>query len=293
MGHYNRFSLNSRTIQPKADKMKKLLPLIIGTSFAISSASAGIFTLYTDQSSESLADKIQENGTDTFARTVDGTGTIGAGDALRVADLSAAGKPEYSWVSSSFGGDITGVFRFDVDAQNLTETAVNDYDINLRMSDSAVDNLGSKGNQLISISFEETNSVKLDGSTISGSDTSSAQSYSFLINVDPVNAFQYTFGDQVNATLPADTTLAFINGVLVGDKANPSAATGFDNTLGVHRLGFIGESDAKFGMDYHFDNIVLSTGADAGVVPEPATISLLFGALAIGVVVIRRRPFVR
>lgn len=268
--------------------MKKLLILMIATSVALSSASGNIFTLYTDSSSESLADKIETNGTDIFAETVDGSGTIGDGDALRMADLSTTDKPEFSWVSSAFGGPITGAFRIDVDAQNLITPDGGDYDINLRMSDSVADDLGSKSNQLISISFEESNSIKLDGSTIPGSDTSSAKSYSFLINVDPVNSYTYSFGDQVNATLPADTTLAFIDGVYVDQEDNPSDATGFDNSLGVHRLGFVGEADGKDGMDYHFDNVVLSTGADA-LVPEPATISLLFGALAIGLVAYRRR----
>lgn len=270
--------------------MKKRLTLIIASSIALATAEAGVFSLYTDAFSEAGADRIEHNGTDIFATTVDGSGTIGSGDALRVADLSTTDKPQIEWVSTSFGGDITGAFRLDVDARNLiTAVSGNDYDINLRMSDSNQDSLGSKGDQLISISFEETNKVKLDGSTISGSDTSSAQSYSFLINVDPVNSFLYTFGDQTNATLPADTTLAFINGVLVDSKENPSDATGFDNSLGVHRIGFTGESHSKSGMDYVFDNIVLSTGADAGIVPEPSTYALLFGALAIGLAVVRRR----
>ncbi|NBD38195.1 MAG: PEP-CTERM sorting domain-containing protein [Verrucomicrobia bacterium] len=261
--------------------MKKLLILMIGTSVAVTSASASIYTLYTDSTSEVLADKIETDGTNIFAETVDGSGTIGDGDALRMADLSDTDKPEFSWVSSQFGGPITGWFRIDVDAQNMITPDGGDFDINLRMSDSVADDLGSKSDQLISISFEESNSVRLDGSTISGSDTSSAQSYSFLINVDPVNSYTYSFGDQVDATLPADTTLAFIDGVLADQKANPDA-TGFDNSLGVHRIGFIGESDSKDGMDYHFDNVILT-------IPEPATISLLFGALAIGWVAFRRR----
>ncbi len=93
------------------------------------------------------------------------------------------------------------------------------------------------------------------------------------------------------ATLPADNIATFVNGVLVDTRINSVDGTGFDHLLGVNKVGFIGESDSKFSpsTDYLFDNVILSTGADAGIVPEPSTYALLVGALALLFVARRRR----
>lgn len=257
--------------------MKKINTLIICSSFVAANANAAVFTLYADAADEAGLATQSENGTDTFASTASGV--------LRVADLSTTAKPEASWTSGSFGGDINTAFLLTLDAINNATVIGGSVDINLRMSNPGV-SLGSKSNQLTTISFEQSDSIKVDGST--AHNTAALTSYGFLINVDPTSSLQYTYGDQTNATLAADTTITFVNGVLTHTKLNPSGGTGFDNSLGVNRIGFVGESNSKTGVDYSFDNVVLSTEADAGilVVPEPSSALL---SLLGGMIVLRRR----
>jgi hypothetical protein len=267
--------------------MKKTITLFACAAFVATSASADIFSLYTDASSEAgFNERFESDDTTYIADTIDGSGIFGDGDALRMADLTDLDKPEVVWNSAAFGGsDITDAFRLDLDAFN-NAVGAGSVDINLRFSDSG-DSIGSKANQLNTISFEETSKLKINGSTVHT--FTGATSVSFFVNVSETNPVQYTFGDQINTTLPVDSIATFVNGVLVDTRGNSVDGTGFDNTSGVNKLGFIGESDSKFPVDYSFDNVVLYLGADAGIVPEPATISLVLGALALAFAAYRRR----
>ncbi|MGJ8696377.1 MAG: PEP-CTERM sorting domain-containing protein [Verrucomicrobiaceae bacterium] len=260
--------------------MKKLTT----TSLAILLAPAvhgAIYSLYTDASSEAgFNERHETDGTTFIADTVVGSGAFGTGDALRIADLSGTDKPEVVWNSSVFGGaDITSAFRLDLDVMNNIAPTGGSVDINLRFADSG-DSIGSSGNQLNTISFEESSAIKVNGST--KHTLLGPTAVSFLINVDILNSLQYTFGDQTNTTLPAGSIATFIDGVLVSTDANNNGA-GFDPSTGVNKIGFTGESDAKLGADFLFDNIVLSTGSDAGIlaVPEPSSAVLLLGALGL------------
>lgn len=251
------------------------------------SAQAASYTLYTDSSSEAnFNERHQTDGATYIANTIDGTNVFGDGDALRIADLTTTDKPEVVWNQDAFGGaDITSAFRLDLDAFNNISPTTGSVDINLRFADSG-DSIGSSSNQLNTISFEESSRVKVNGST--KHTLTGAESISFLINIDVTNSLQYTFGDQTNTTLPADSIATFINGSLVSTDGNSNGA-GFDSSSGLNKVGFTGESDSKTGADYLFDNIYLHTGADAGIlaVPEPSSSILLLGAL--GLAARRRR----
>lgn len=247
---------------------------LVGLSLTVNAQS---YVLYSDAANEAgFNERHETDGSTYIADTVVGSGAFGTGDALRIADLSASDKPEVVWNSAAFGGsDITTAFRVDLDALNNTPGNTGSVDINMRFSDSG-DSIGSSGNQLNTISFEESGNLKVNGSIVHT--FSGATAVSFLTNVDTVNSITYTAWDQTSATLAADSIATFINGVLVDTRMNNINGTGFDNLSGVNKFGFTGESDSKLNADYLFDNITLRTGVDAGIitsVPEPSSLAIL------------------
>ncbi len=253
---------------------------LVGLAYLASPGQAGVVSLYQDASDEAGFNNRHEfDGTTYIANTVIGSNAFGTGDALRIADLSAVDKPEVVWDSNVFGGDVTTAFRLDLDALLNAPATTGSVDINLRFADSG-DSIGSSGNQLNTISFEESGRLKINGSTVHT--FTGPTSVSFLTNVDDVNSITYTAFDQIGATLAADSIATFVNGVLVDTRGNNVNGTGFDNSLGVNKLGFTGESDSKLNADYLFDNITFLTGADAGIVtavPEPSSAALILSGL--------------
>lgn len=255
-------------------KSAAVFAAVVGLSL---SANAQSYVLYNDAADEAgFNERHETDGSTYIADTIIGSGAFGTGDALRIADLSDSDKPEVVWNSAAFGGsDITTAFRVDLDALNNTPGNTGSVDINMRFSDSG-DSIGSSGNQLNTISFEESGRLKINGSTVHT--FSGATSVSFLTNVDTVNPIIYTAWDQTSATLAADSIATFVNGVLVDTRMNNNGA-GFDPLSGVNKFGFTGESDSKLNADYLFDNITLLTGSDAGIVtaaiPEPSSLAIL------------------
>lgn len=104
----------------------------------------------------------------------------------------------------------------------------------------------------------------------------------------PVGAGQLTLAPQTwalfvdNALIATD--LAGLNGTSTGDGTylyNPAS--------GVSDIWWLtGGASSETGTDFQFDNIIIRTGADIGVVPEPSAVALALSSLVMALVFFRR-----
>lgn len=266
--------------------MKNLL-LLAGLLSAVQLAHGQVTNLFSSAGDlVGIDNRLESDGSTYVVASADGNAFFGNQDALRIADLTATDKPEAVWNAPA----ITAGFRLDMRAANNAFVDGSPVDINLRFADSA-DTVTSSANVMTTISFEADSKLKIEGSTVFTFTPGVAAAISLVFNVSTTDVLNFTLNEAAHA-LAASNIMTFVDGVLVDTRAMV-AGDNFDPTSGVAKIGFVGESDSKLGVDYLFDDITLFVGDDISVpisaVPEPSSFALVFGIAALGFASRRRR----
>lgn len=220
------------------------------------------------------------------------------GGAMRIRDRTDQAAPSIEWELSSAvsaaafsfdfnafeAGGTDGTLRFGIGQKtgstpNQLNTGDNMIAFAIINPDSLVYRQAGSGSNVSSSSFTQDTNLTLD----------------IFVNDFDSQAVNYTRPDNGQTdVLGANTVAYWFNGLLVGlvDFSDGTVGDGSGNTanLGssegnIGRFGFNGLT-SNAGIVSHYDNISVSSLA---AVPEPSTYALLFGALALGFAVVRRR----
>jgi len=213
------------------------------------------------------------------------------GSALRIRDKDSNNGPSIEWELNTSISAAAISFDYHIISTSATVApivfgigqATGSTSTSLSSSSSrlATVNLNNEGGALFQA--QGTASNPANGSFTLGA----VGSINVFINDFDSQSVNYTApGDTSTSSLAANTVVFYLDGALAGSKSFSDGTLG-SNDLGttvgnIGRFGFNGFSSNE-GIVAHFDNLNVSA------IPEPGTYALLFGALALGFAVIRRR----
>ena len=278
--------------------------------FALTSAAAqaDVFEIFTEEIDE----------VDVFNATVDlGDGEnpygvqvvaaadspFGDGNALQMIDLYDGDKPE---LQGELAAPLLEPFR--IDFQSFDQSPADSSSaIRFRMANSG-NSISSESRSAFSLSWQADGALtaKYQGNADENASDVDTKKSAILEGVHDValianggitDAWTYnSFG--IERTLNPQSYDVYINGELLnsseeGDNSHDDFKNGmafhtlksmenYDPSAGIQRFGLIGSSNSNTDPDYLFDNIILTTGADISMVPEPnASLLLVFGLVAV------------
>ena len=221
------------------------------------------------------------------------------GNALLMYDYATDDKPE---LQGELASALLSPFRIDFQSYNQSTNDTSNA-IRFRMANLG-DSISSESRSAFSVSWQADGELTAkyqgiadgnpgDVDTLSSDPLVGVHDITMIANGAISGNFYYGLFGETRSLQPLSYDV-YIDGVLLNDSADPDFANGmkftllysqatYDPTLGLQRHGLLGNSDSAVDPDYLFDNIILRTGADMGVIPEPTSAALLLiGLLALG-----------
>lgn len=229
------------------------------------------------------------------AAIVDGTSTIGSGNAVQLTDPGIAGSAaektsylEYNFVADA-GSSLGAVsFSFDI-YNNQLSGSTSSFIVGVgAFNSSNLSTLNSSATRAFNLEFRTTDNflrvrgaTNLDG-TYSYSGTTHVTVY---MNDSETSSITYQDPNNVTQSLASNSGAIYLNNVLLGTVGFAAAyLDGVDAGLG--RLGFYSGSSVI--SQFTLDNIVV-TDLNATAIPEPSAFAAILGLGALGLVAARRR----
>lgn len=238
--------------------------------------SATVISLFQDSGD---LDNFQLKTNATDADTVEVASTFLDGTAIRQFDTNAGGRTTLRYLGDSAFNEGIQV-SFDV-VDFSTGTNLNAFRI-------GPDNANLSGGVNISLGV----SMRADGAILADSALDGSPSVITWENAfTPQERFNLsivynTTADNLDLSstggpiLTTNSWAIFVNGSLLnnGEVLSSNLATRNLNVSGAQDMWFLtGSSNAQAGLDIQYDNIMIATGTDISVVPEPSTYALISG----------------
>ena len=268
-----------------------LKQLATPTSVALALALTGTGTVSAQSFSEDFSGfSISDTPTATAVQgvtVIDGSGTIGDGNAAQVLDTSAssgdASYLEYNFATNEASEFGAVVYSFDI-YNNKVSGSASSFIVGIgSYADSSGGELNASADRTFNLEFRTTDDfIRVRGATNADGTYNYANGSNVVVyvNDNDTNSIGYTDPDSLAQTLAANSGAIYIDGSLVGTVGFSTSFTD-EGDAGLGRIGFYSGSSVI--SDFTIDNITVSA------IPEPSSFAAIMGVGILSMVLVRRR----
>ena len=224
------------------------------------------------------------------ATVIDGSGTTGSGNAIRLVDTITSGSGtdrssaiEYNFAPEEASEFSSIKFSFDIYNNKVADSTssfimgVGGYD-----ADTGVV-LSASADRVFNLEFRTTDDfIRVRGSNnADGTYNYAGGSHiDVYVNDHDTDSISYTDPSSQVQTLAANSGVIYIDNVLIGTVGFAATFTD-EGDAGLGRIGFYSGSSVI--SDFTIDNLTVSA------IPEPGTFGLLLGFASLGWIAVKRR----